>query len=514
MLHPRRGFLAGEVDALAGARRPACAVELVRRLDEEAFEALIACKVGSCRCSARRPLRMRTLAARWRCRAPARALDLVGLQIGQRAQRLVDSPSAAFREQGRPRVDLARLQLRRAGSAAAGRRRCRCRQGGPQAWEACRGVRHRQQLPGRRTAGDDRAGAVQGQLDGRRSRRVTAAAKWSSIQMSVPRPCPPSRPPGDSWFMTIACAWPPPRRRLPSPRPAPMAGTGPSRRAAAFDAWFAALDPHLLRPAPYATLSHRRRPTPASAATPRSGPRVRNRIVMDAPPPPPGRAARSSRIAGLILPGRAACAPHAGRRRGAGASCCSTDLGNRLYLDACRDPPPQPTRPIQRRARCACCACSWVPADVLPPFRRRCCCSVHVALFPTGAIHQRRFGVAGPDKGAGHQTCDRLVADPTRWRNRWCRAPRLDAAQPDGLQPDQPGILDFQDAVRGRSPTTWPACCATPSSTWDEARGARLEPCAGGNRRATPVLPLGDAFAADFGGVLARPRDGWARRHG
>ena len=33
-----------------------------------------------------------------------------------------------------------------------------------------------------------------------------------------------------------------------------------------------------------------------------------------------------------------------------------------------------------------------------------------------------------------------------------------------------PGIIDFQDAVRGPSPTTWSRCCATATSRWPQER--------------------------------------------
>jgi aminoglycoside/choline kinase family phosphotransferase len=67
-----------------------------------------------------------------------------------------------------------------------------------------------------------------------------------------------------------------------------------------------------------------------------------------------------------------------------------------------------------------------------------------------------------------------------------------------GPFPANPGILDFQDAVRGPSPTTWPRLLRDAFISWDEEQELDWAVRWWQQARA-PGVPLGEDFAADFG---------------
>ena len=219
-----------------------------------------------------------------------------------------------------------------------------------------------------------------------------------------------------------------------------------ARRRADFEAWLAAVGPrHGLQPGTLA---------PASAdASFRRYLRIEGRdgslIVMDAPPPQED-VKPFVHVAGLVQ----AAGLHAPRVLEADVEhgfLLLTDLGRQLYLDALRDASQAETDRLMRDALQA--LVQWqchVPADTLPPFDEALLAR-ELALFPVWCV-QREFGVHWTDKE--QQTWERVcrllidsalaqaqVAVHADWmaRNLMLNA--------EGS--DQPGILDFQDAVCG-----------------------------------------------------------------
>ena len=217
-------------------------------------------------------------------------------------------------------------------------------------------------------------------------------------------------------------------------------------------------------------------------------------IVMDAPPPhedvrPFVQVARLIGDAGL----------HAPRVLEADAEqgfLLLDDLGDRLYLDALRDAEAAAADALMRDAlRALVQFQAGVPADALPPYddallRRE------LALFPEWCV-QREFGIvwSKAEEAAWQRICDLLVASalaqPTVAVHRDWMPRNLMVTEPN------PGILDFQDAVRG--PITYDLASLLRDAfvSWDEEReldwGVRWWEQA---RRAG--LPLG-AFEQDFG---------------
>lgn len=215
-------------------------------------------------------------------------------------------------------------------------------------------------------------------------------------------------------------------------------------------------------------------------------------IVMDAPPPQED-VRPFVHIAGLI--GRAGLhAPEVLAADVERGFLLLTDLGRKLYLDALRDASPRDADRLMRDALQA--LVQWqarVDATTLPPYddallRRE------LALFPDWCV-EREFGVTWTDSQRAQWTgiCDHLVASALAqacvavhrdWMPR-----NLMVAEPN------PGILDFQDAVRG--PITYDLASLLRDAfiSWDEEReldwAARWWDDA---RRAG--LPVGDDFGA------------------
>jgi aminoglycoside/choline kinase family phosphotransferase len=261
-------------------------------------------------------------------------------------------------------------------------------------------------------------------------------------------------------------------------------------RAAAFEAWLAPLAerhqlrPETLRPAS-ADASFRRylRVEAAGGAT---------FIVMDAPPPQED-VRPFVHVAGLI----AQAGLHAPKVLAADVErgfLLLSDLGRHLYLDALRDATPQQADRLMRDALHA--LVQWqvhVDATTLPPYddallRRE------LALFPHWCV-EREFGVTWGDTqhAQWQKVCDTLVASalaqPAVAVHRDWMPRNLMVAEPN------PGILDFQDAVRG--PITYDLASLLRDAflSWDEEReidwAARWWDDA---RRAQ--LPVGDDFGA------------------
>jgi len=263
-------------------------------------------------------------------------------------------------------------------------------------------------------------------------------------------------------------------------------------RHAAFERWLAGIAPaHGLQPE---TLE------PASAdASFRRYFRVQGAqgplIVMDAPPPqedvrPFVHVAALIGQAGLNAPRVLECDAAQG-------FVLLTDLGRRLYLDALRDAAPAEADRLMRDAVRA--LVHWqghVAADSLPPYDEALLAR-ELALFPEWCV-QREYGIAWTDaqRAVWERSCELLIASalaqPQVAVHRDWMPRNLMLADPN------PGILDFQDAVRG--PITYDLASLLRDAfiSWDEAQeidwAVRYWEQA---RRAG--LPLGETLGQDFG---------------
>jgi aminoglycoside/choline kinase family phosphotransferase len=246
--------------------------------------------------------------------------------------------------------------------------------------------------------------------------------------------------------------------------PAPVAWSDPARRAA-FERWLAslpeAIDPKSVRAAS-ADASFRRYLRVEGAKG--------SRIVMDAPPAledarPFVAVAKALRAAGLNGPEVLAFNEAEG-------FLLLGDLGHEPYLARLQRAKGEgDAATIQRLMRDAIAALlQWqtrVDASILPAYdeallRRE------LALFPEWCV-QREHGVAWSpaERATWDAACDRLVASalaqPTLAVHRDYMPRNLMIAEPN------PGILDFQDAVRG--PVTYDLACLLRDAfiSWDEA---------------------------------------------
>jgi aminoglycoside/choline kinase family phosphotransferase len=265
-----------------------------------------------------------------------------------------------------------------------------------------------------------------------------------------------------------------------------------AERRTAFEQWLAHIAPaHGLQPETLA---------PASAdASFRRYLRLAGRdgslIVMDAPPPqedvrPFVTMARRIVDAGLN-------APHVLEADEARGFLLLTDLGRTLYLDRLREADaPEADRLMRQALQALVHFQGHVAADDLPPYDDALLAR-ELALFPEWCV-QREFGIAWGDKerAAWALVCGRLIASalaqPQVAVHRDWMPRNLMLAEPN------PGILDFQDAVRG--PVTYDVASMLRDAflSWDEEReidwAARWWDQA---RRAG--VPLGEAMAHDFG---------------
>ena len=217
-------------------------------------------------------------------------------------------------------------------------------------------------------------------------------------------------------------------------------------RQAAFERWFEAIAPRHALDA--LTLQ------PASAdASFRRYLRVQagnnTRIIMDAPPPqedvrPFVHVASLLESTGL----NAARVLEADAEQG---FLLLNDLGHTLYLDALRQASEAEANRLMRDATQALVQFQLhVPSDTLPPFDKALLRS-ELDLFPTWCV-QREFGITWTDKQTKTwaQMCDKLVASALAQPQVAVHAdwmPRNLMVMPEGEA--NPGILDFQDAVRG-----------------------------------------------------------------
>ena len=278
--------------------------------------------------------------------------------------------------------------------------------------------------------------------------------------------------------------------------PAPPASPGitwpDAHRHAAFEAWLARIAPaHGLQPQ---TL------TPASAdASFRRYLRIEGRdgplIVMDAPPPqedvrPFVRMARRIVAAGLN-------APQVFEADEAQGFLLLSDLGQTLYLKRLQTCDAAEADHLMRQALQALVQFQrQVPTDDLPPCDEALLAR-ELALFPEWCV-QREFGITWTP--AQRQTWDSLcrvlidsaLAQPQVAVHRDWMPRNLMLTDPN------PGILDFQDAVRGPVSYDLASMLRDAFLSWDEAREIDWAVRWWEQARRAGV-PLGEAMAHDFG---------------
>ncbi len=258
----------------------------------------------------------------------------------------------------------------------------------------------------------------------------------------------------------------------------PVTWTDPARQAR-FDAWLAALAPRYgidttsLRLAS-ADASFRRYLRVQAPAGPHH-----SLVLMDAPPAledvrPFCHVSALMHNAGLAVPQVLEADP-------ANGFLLLTDLGRHLYLDALLTaqalPEPQAAaqadtlmRPVlQALVQFQC----RVPADSLPPFDAALLAR-ELALFPEWCV-QREFGITwtASQQQTWDQLCQRLIDNALSQPQVAVHAdwmPRNLMWPGEGHETDGPGILDFQDAVRGPIAYDLASLLRDAFISWDEAQ--------------------------------------------
>lgn len=227
----------------------------------------------------------------------------------------------------------------------------------------------------------------------------------------------------------------------------PIAWSDPAR-AAAFAAWLAAIAPrHGLQGASLRSAS--------SDASFRRYFRIdadggRHFIVMDAPPPQED--VRPFVAVAALLQGAGLNAPRVLEQDAARGFLLLSDLGSRPYLQELQDAVARgETKAADRLMRDAIAALvqwqSRADASALPPYDEALL-SRELALFPDWCV-AREYGVTWTDtqRGQWDAACALLLrsalAQPVVAVHRDYMPRNLMVAEPN------PGILDFQDAVRG-----------------------------------------------------------------
>ena len=259
------------------------------------------------------------------------------------------------------------------------------------------------------------------------------------------------------------------------------------QRRARFEAWLASVAPrHGLAPdslAPASADASFRRYLRVQAP---AGPRP-SLVVMDAPPAfedvrPFCHVAALLETAGLPAPR----VLEADLEHG---FLLLTDLGEQLYLDALLAAQALPEAQARQRAdalmRPALQALVQfqlrVPATALPPFDAALL-QRELALFPEWCV-QREFGItwSAAETQAWTRVCQALVdhalAQPqvavhADWmpRNLMVLPPATAEEARDGVSGDAPGILDFQDAVRGPVAYDLASLLRDAFISWDETQ--------------------------------------------
>ncbi|HSQ60280.1 MAG TPA: phosphotransferase [Acidobacteriota bacterium] len=184
-----------------------------------------------------------------------------------------------------------------------------------------------------------------------------------------------------------------------------------------------------------------------------------------------------------------------------------SDLGGRLYLQALTDAEPAEADRLMRAAIGA--LVQWqtrVDASGLPPYddallRRE------LQLFPDWCV-QREFGVTWTDeqRATWQHLCDLLVqsalAQPRVAVHRDWMPRNLMIAEPN------PASWKSRMPCTDQSPTTWPRCCATPSSRGTKSARSTGR-CAGGSRRVPRRRWPGTPSPTTLANVGVRS-NGWA----
>lgn len=218
-------------------------------------------------------------------------------------------------------------------------------------------------------------------------------------------------------------------------------------------------------------------------------------IVMDAPPPQEDVRpfmAMAGRItaAGLNAPQVLAADTAQG-------FLLLTDLGSRLLLDALREAGPAEADALMRQALQALVHFQvHVPADGLPPYDEALLAR-ELALFPEWCV-QREYGITwtAPQQATWDRSCrlliDSALAQPQVAVHRDWMPRNLMVTEPF------PGILDFQDAVRG--PLTYDVASMLRDAfiSWDEAQEIDWAVRWWEQARRAGV-PLGETLGHDFG---------------
>jgi len=253
--------------------------------------------------------------------------------------------------------------------------------------------------------------------------------------------------------------------------PQPMSDAAPTRiawadpaRQAAFERWLHTLvERHGVRPETLCTAS-------ADASFRRyfriAGPGHNSFIVMDAPPPQED-VRRFMHVAGLIedagLHAPAVLASNVEH-----GFLLLGDLGRTLYLDALREATPRQADTLMRDALRALVQFQSIDAGSLPPFDAALM-QRELALFPEWCV-QREFGITWTDaqqqtwQGLCTLLVDSALAQPQLAMHRDFMPRNLMLADPN------PGILDFQDAVRGPISYDMASLLRDAFISWDEER--------------------------------------------
>ncbi len=190
-------------------------------------------------------------------------------------------------------------------------------------------------------------------------------------------------------------------------------------------------------------------------------------IVMDAPPPledvrPFVQVAGLLSAAGLHTPRIHAADEHQG-------FLLLEDLGQRLYLNELRSASTEQADEWMRQASQALLQMQLkADASILPPFDEALL-QRELDLFPAWCV-QREYGLTWNEQQQQQwqQLCrlliDSALAQPTTFVHRDWMPRNLMLASPN------PGVLDFQDAVRG--PITYDIACQLRDAfiSWDEAQ--------------------------------------------
>jgi len=266
-------------------------------------------------------------------------------------------------------------------------------------------------------------------------------------------------------------------------------------RQAAFERWFAAIAPRhgmdINSLAPASADASFRRYLRVAATAAEGG----SLIVMDAPPPqedvrPFVQVAGLAAAAGLQAPRVLEADVEHG-------FLLLTDLGRTPYLDALQAATPAEADRLMHDALAA--LLRWqqgVPAAALPPFDEALLAR-ELALFPEWCV-QREFGLQwGEDEHTRWQKICRLLIDsalaqPLVAVHRDWMPRNLMVAQPN------PGILDFQDAVRGPVSYDMASLLRDAFISWDEEREIDWAVRYWSQAKRAGV-PLGEELAGDFG---------------